>query len=292
MTVISTGCAPIDRILNGGVPFGTPMGIYGIKNIGKSILCTQIAAKFAAQGYDVVYLDTEAFYQLDEDFDRIYGWFEDRWNLSSSVKDKIQIKQIRDLFALGRYFGMEIQLTQESQRISAMVKFPKKWGSEATKSTHQDRNWITYSECYREFKKLKKPGLIILDSITVPLKSKISSTTQNFPARASLIQTLLDGALVFSNEFNIAFILTNHGTKNPMGYGVQPWGGDNMIYYVKRWMGLLDGLKADREAFGDQVRRIYRYRWPGLMETMDKAILALDTGYIDLGQITNQGVQL
>lgn len=292
MTKVSTGCVSVDRIINGGVPLGTPIGIYGIQNIGKSILSTQIAARFAQEGYNVLYLDTEAFYQLEEDWDRIFNWFENRWDLDSDVKDKIEIIQMRDLFALGKFFGIEFQLTQEQARVSAMAKFPKKWGSKATKQTHQSQDWITYSNAYKKLGQLKKPGLLIIDSITVPLKSKISSTTQNFPARASVIQTLLDTALVVANEFNISFLITNHGTKNPMGYGVQPWGGGNMIYYIKRWIGLMSGLKADRELFGDQIRRIYRYRWPGLMTTTDKALLALNTGYVDLGQADTGSVQL
>lgn len=292
MTKISTGCVSVDRIMNGGVPLGTPMGIYGLQNIGKSLLCTQIAAQFAKKGYNVLYLDTEAFYQLDEDWKRIFGWFENRWDLDSGVRDNIEIMQMRDLFALGKFFGIEFQLIQEQARVSAMAKFPKKWGSKATKVTHQSQDWITYSAAYKKLGKLDKPGLIILDSITVPLKSKISSVTQNFPARASVLQTLLDTALVVANEFNISFLITNHGTKNPMGYGVNPWGGGNMVYYVKRWVGLLNGLKADRETFGDQIRRVYRYRWPGLMPTTDKALLAKDTGYIDLGEANLGSVTL
>lgn len=292
MTKISTGCVSIDRIINGGVPLGTPIGIYGLQNIGKSILATQIAARFAQEGYDVIYIDTESFYQLREDWDRIFGWFEHRWDLDSDVKDKIEVIQLRDLFALGKFFGIEFQLIQEQARVSAMAKFPKKWGSKATKVTHQSQDWITYSKAYKDLGKCEKPGLVIIDSITVPLKSKISSVTQNFPARASVIQTLLDTALVVANEFNVSFLITNHGTKNPMGYGVQPWGGGNMIYYIKRWIGIMSGLKADRELFGDQIRRMYRYRWPGLMTTTDKALLALDTGYVDLGQADTGSVQL
>lgn len=292
MTKISTGCVSIDRIINGGVPLGTPIGIYGLQNIGKSILATQIAARFAQEGYDVIYIDTESFYQLQEDWDRIFGWFEHRWDLDSDVKDKIEVIQLRDLFALGKFFGIEFQLIQEQARVSAMAKFPKKWGSKATKVTHQSQDWITYSKAYKDLGKCEKPGLVIIDSITVPLKSKISSVTQNFPARASVIQTLLDTALVVANEFNVSFLITNHGTKNPMGYGVQPWGGGNMIYYIKRWIGIMSGLKPDRELFGDQIRRMYRYRWPGLMTTTDKALLALDTGYVDLGQADTGSVQL
>lgn len=281
---IPTGCLALDKVMNGGVPLGSPCGFYGVQNIGKSILCTQVAAKFAQAGYDVIYLDTEAFYQIEEDFDRIYGWFDKRWSLGPEVKKRIEVKQIRDLFALGRYFGVEIQITQEENRISAMAKFPKKWGDKPTKETQQTQDWITYAPVYKDLTALKNPGLIVLDSITVPLKSKISSTTQNFPGRASLIQTLLDIALVLSNEFNIAFLLTNHGTKNPMAYAVQPWGGANMIYYVKRWIGIMDGLKEDRELYGDQLRRLYRFRWPGFQETMEKAMLSKDTGYIDIGK--------
>ena len=125
---ISTGCKSLDAIMGGqGVTMGSPCGMYGMFNIGKSILATQIAARFAAEGYDVTYIDTEAFYQLDSDFDRIFGWFENRWDLDSSVKDRVTVLQKRDLFALGRYFGVEFQVIQENARVSAMAKFPKKW---------------------------------------------------------------------------------------------------------------------------------------------------------------------
>lgn len=282
---VSTGCKALDQMMGGkGVPMGSPMGIYGLFNIGKSVLSTQIATRFAAEGYDVIYIDTEAFYQLDEDWDRIYGWFENRWDLDSDVESRIHRVQRRDIFQLGRYFGIEFQITQENARVSAMAKFPKRWTKKDTKRTNQSASWIKYADIYKELEGYDNPGLIVMDSITVPIKSKIASVTQNFPARSSMIQTLLDTTLVLTREFNIGMVITNHGVKNPMGYGVNPWGGGDMIYFIKRWIGLLNGLKADRDTYGEQYRRAYRYRWPGYMNAVSGALIKKDTGYVDLDE--------
>ncbi len=56
---LSTGCSPLDAILNGGMESGTITELYGGGGTGKTNLCLQLTRNAALQGKKVLYLDTE-----------------------------------------------------------------------------------------------------------------------------------------------------------------------------------------------------------------------------------------
>lgn len=56
---IPTGWISFDAALRGGIPFGVVTVIGGRPDVGKTNLCTHIAANAVKAGYRVVYLDTE-----------------------------------------------------------------------------------------------------------------------------------------------------------------------------------------------------------------------------------------
>lgn len=62
---VSTGCAPIDYIMGGGVPIGRMMEIYGDTSTGKSLLGGHILAETQAVGGIAVLLDTECAIDLE-----------------------------------------------------------------------------------------------------------------------------------------------------------------------------------------------------------------------------------
>jgi len=284
MKRVAMDCRAIDEITLGGLPLGAPIGIYGIRDIGKTIFCTQASARFAMEGYKVLYVDTEGYYSDREVFERIFSWFEKRWALDPSVKEKIEVVSARDLYKLGRLFGLQFELIQDQQKVSCLVKYPKKWKKEPSKKSRQAENWLEYSPLWKKLES-EEFGLLVIDSITVPLKAKFPPDPQNFPARAFAIESLWDPILVLTEEFEIACLVTDHGSKAPMSNVVEPWGGQDMLFYNKRWIGILSGRKEDRERYGDQVRRFYLRRWPGIMPKITKAILGLNKGYIDIGSV-------
>ncbi len=56
---VSTGCAPLDELLGGGLERGSVTQFYGPPAAGKTNVCLSAAAEVAANGDMAVYLDTE-----------------------------------------------------------------------------------------------------------------------------------------------------------------------------------------------------------------------------------------
>jgi len=156
------------------------------------------------------------------------------------------------------------------------------------KETIQSSDWMKTSEIWKKFQK-NKYGLMVIDSLTVPIKSAMTASTQNLPARTSLITQLLGVLYPLAKEFDCAILVTDHITRNPMSpvyaYGIgEPWGGQNITYYVKNQFGLYFSTKEERDKAGmdaQRLRRIERHRMPGRDKTMITVILQKDYGYND-----------
>ena len=56
---MSTGCAPIDELLGGGIECGIVTQVYGEPGSGKTNLCLQTAVECSKEGKKVIYIDTE-----------------------------------------------------------------------------------------------------------------------------------------------------------------------------------------------------------------------------------------
>ena len=117
-----------------------------------------------------------------------------------------------------------------------------------------------------------------------------STSTQNFPARTSVLRMLLGASYPLAQRYDVAFLITDHITTNPMSpgykYGIgDPWGGQNVVYYVKYILGLYKPLKDQVKQYapeGHRIRRFQRYRFPGQDQETVAVMLAKDKGYVDL----------
>lgn len=56
---ISSGSRPLDELLNGGLEKQVITNVFGESGTGKTNLCVQVAAEVAANGDEVIYVDTE-----------------------------------------------------------------------------------------------------------------------------------------------------------------------------------------------------------------------------------------
>ena len=305
LQVLSSGCDTLDLLMNGGLPVGAPSLIFGIPNLGKTWMCFQFACQCTRSvakgglGRPSLYLDTESFFTPDV-FERIYSYFRRRWP-DLPKEPMVEVIRIKDIFQLGNIFGMEMVIKQEESRVSAMVKFPtgrqikiadtkarKSGGSREIKKTLQSSAWQKNSEIWKKYEE-KNYGFLVMDSITIPVKSVIPKGTQHLPGRGSLLAPLLGALYPLTINFKSAALVTDHITRSPLsptyryGYG-NPWGGDDVKYYIKYQFGLFPGLKADRESMdeGHRIRRVQRYRYPGLDGTMSSIYLGKNQGYIDI----------
>ena len=300
MATISTGTKTLDALMDGGLKTKVPTILFGIPDLGKTWFCFQMACMCTRPpskgglGKKVLYLDTESFFFTEDTRERFLNYFKKR--CPDIDEEKLEIVCVEDIYELGKLFGIVFEIRVSEARITVDAKFPTarqiklaSKGKSQLKETLRDAKWYEHAPL---FKKLSSGeyGLVVIDSITVPIKSVIPTQTQNFPARTSILTILLGAAYAFAKKFDVAFLITNHITRSPMSpgyrYGVgDPWGGQNIVYYVKHIFGLYRPLKDQVQKYapdGHRVRRFERYRYPGLEREVTAVMLAKNLGYVDL----------
>ena len=306
MGVLSSGSKSIDEVMVGGLKTQVTTLLFGIPNLGKTWLCYQLACmctrpvKVGGLGKKVIYLDTEGFFFGEETIQRYATYFKKRW--PDCEPEKIDMKQVSTIFELGELFGMQLDIKQEESRVSVTVKYPTdtqkkiaghKGKGKVDTSTNKDKDWLEKAPLYQKLK-TGEYGLLVIDSLTIPIKSEIASVTQNFPARTSLVSAILGACYPIARRSDVSILITDHITSNPMSPGYvwgtgDPWGGRNILYYIKNIFGLYKPLKDQVVANapdGHRVRRFQRYRYPGLDTVVAPVKLEKDKGYMDL---PNQG---
>jgi len=306
MGTISTGSKSIDEVMAGGLKTQVTSLLFGIPNLGKTWLCYQIACmctrpvKVGGLGKKAAYLDTEGFFFTEDTIERFATYFKQRW--PDCDPKKVELIQIADIFELGEQFAMQVDIKQEENRVSVITKYPTsiqkklatgKGKNKVDTTTNKDKDWLEKSPLFQKLK-TGDYGLVIIDSITIPIKSEMPSATQNFPARTSLVSAILGACYPMARRADVAILITDHITSNPMSPGYifgtgDPWGGRNILYYIKHIFGLYKPLKDQVIANapdGQRVRRFQRYRYPGLDTTVTAVKLEKDKGYADL---PNQG---
>lgn len=256
--VLESGVDNLDS-LTGGIPIGSPLGIYGQPNVGKSFLCYQIASlasnKFEEPSF---YLDTEGFF--NKKIQDKFGGYYDRYD------GKIDFSVQKDLKRVGELLGLDIELTGD-KRIDAMINYADEIPIEKSIKMFN----------YRVF---------VVDSLTSPVKKKIPiPPTQNLPARASIFSSIVGILNYLAEKYNMLTVITFHRSRNPTSpwEGSRPYGGSNILYNTKYLLNLRYPTKDEREDFKKQgeLRKIEIDRWAG--EKPDWTILRLaeDYGYTD-----------
>ena len=215
------------------------------------------------------------------------------------VQENLKIVQVRDLFELAKIWGFEVILIQKEVRTDAIIKYPKqehKFG-EMPKETSQSEDWLHRSPIYSE---VHDGGFkfVVLDSFSAPIKSKISSATQNLGARQAVADPFLEAMRSLAMDFDCVVFSTHHISRNPQQneWG-RPWGGADVSYWIKTMLGILPGFEkyftqtenalyaASMTTEGekiDQKRLMVRIRVPGLPIAVKKMLLGLNKGFIDL----------
>lgn len=307
MVVLSSGCKAIDEVMAGGLKTQVTTLLFGIPNLGKTWLCYQFCCmctrpvKSGGLGKKAVYFDTEGFFYTQDTIDRFASYFRKRW--PDCKPENIEMIQVPDIFELGEHFGMQIEIKQEDARVSVITKYPTSMQKKIARSkgkasvettTVKDIDWLEKAPIYQKLK-TGEYGIFVIDSLTIPIKSEMPTASQNFPARTSLVSAILGACYPLARRTDVAILITDHITSNPMtpGYAFgtgDPWGGRNILYYIKHIFGLYRPLKEQIQTYapdGHRVRRLQRYRYPGLDTLITVTKLAKDLGYVD---VSNKGI--
>lgn len=295
MAKIDTGCKAIDDLWFGGIPTGYSSLTFGEPMIGKTFLCYQIAVRNAMAGFRTLYVDMQGYFSPEVQ-DLHWSYLQKRWNLTDDIKKMIDFIHLKDVFQLGRLFGMNVTIIQKEARTEVLIKFPKKeieFGKEV-KETEQKEDWMFFSPLSKELEE-KKYRLVILDSFTVPVNDQIPSTQQNFPTRSNLEKPFLSAMNSLAAKYDCAFHFTCWLVSKPGEVSGIPWGGDAITFRCKRQVGI---RHPSKEALGlagktykqftpdefelmKRARLFFRRRMPAIDDAACVAILAKDTGYVD-----------
>jgi len=193
---LQSGCDKIDELLGGGIPYGIVTAIFGEPTAGKTVFSKQCGlANIAKTGKKTILIETEGL--RDYDTKVLLYKFMNRYNLDKkTIDNKFIIKhtlgdpQMKSIQKLLQMFGVFVKF-----EISKNGKYS-----------------VNMQECVPSIteKELEETNMIILDSLTKPVKDSVGSETQNLPARAQLIERLFGRLYHYAMIHNLAIIVIHH----------------------------------------------------------------------------------
>jgi len=272
---VETGCKTIDDMLGGGIPYSIVTALFGEPESGKSLLGHGAGlANIEKTGKNTILIETEGL--RDYDIRLLHYKFMKRYNLDKSTVDsKYNIRH-----TLG-----DIQLL-------SIQKLLQMFGYMATFEISKNGKYsVKFQNCTPTIKEkeLQDTSMIILDSLTKPIKDSVGSETQNLPARAQLVERLFGKMYHIAKLYDIAVIVIHHATINPiMPFGRdlgKPYGGNPILYNSKYALELIDAPnKVKTETgWGMECRRVKLLRRPDEPSTGELIPVRLrkDYGFCD-----------
>jgi RecA/RadA recombinase len=253
---IPSDCVTIDTLMGGGFPQGTSVAVYAESGRGKTILSAQMALSCIKNlDQDVMVLETEG--NREQDYIELLDRFnQDRWKIDDKkIEDKLHFYQI-----ISGFQSKEKAMVELLEMVGYKV--------EIDQSKKGDKYSITFRDCKPKLKEkdLKNSGIIIVDSLTEPIKSTIGHKSQNLPARSELISRFFSKLISIAIDYNICIVINHHASINPMqmfgrDFG-KPYGGDEVLYNSKYILAIIDSDMKARATYGKSARRVMLMKHP------------------------------
>jgi len=229
-------------------------GIYGPPNSGKSLLAFQIACQ-----YNSVILATE-----DMDYEA-FSFVKNRWG--KSYKEPVILKA-RSLRSFLQFLGLDIIPQEKKGSLKFEIVLRR----------------VTQYPLIEDNGVMKDKDLLVIDSLTSPIKNYIPSGRQNREARAAVFSAVFGSLYEISEKWEIPIILILHESKDPASeYDAgRPWGGNVPLYEIKHYFQMESSRGTDWENKKVFEKKIRRRRFLGRGEDKDYHILQIkkDYGYI------------
>lgn len=227
----------LNKLFN-GMAYSTSeiFALYGLPNIGKTLLGTQEAFWFANQGVNVLYIDTEGSF-----ITALKTW-KDRFMKRFQKKGEIYAVSYLNLEDLMRFLGYNIDINLRGNKVEV--------SSDLIKGNSE----------FEEFIKNNNIGFVVLDSVSAPIRNKFPSAQQNFPARADITSMIYAG-LLRAQAYGVVILTIHHATLNPANpYEIhaEVRGGIVVQYYSKRIVYMDMREKKGME----HIRRFWLVRSP------------------------------
>jgi len=275
LNFLETGSKIIDDMLGGGIPYGIVTAIFAEPTTGKTMFAQQIGfANIKHTNKKTLLIETEGLRTYDVRL--IQYKFMNRWNLDAD--------KVNSMF--------EVEHTIGDTQLQSIQKLLKMFGYMVTFDISKNGKYsTTFQKCNPSIKdeQLKDISMIIIDSLTKPIKDSVGSETMNLPARAQLTERLFGQLYHIAMIHNIAIMVTHHSTYNPiMPFGRdlgKPYGGDPILYNSKYAIQFIDSTRKiqNETGWGIEARRIKLLRSPGIQTTEELIPIRLkkDYGFTD-----------
>jgi predicted ATP-dependent serine protease len=218
-------------------------GIFGKPNMGKTLLLVQDAFYLASEGKNVLLIDTEG-----GTWKMMQAWKEVFEKRFGKLTGNLYIEKRRGLSDVMEYVGYRGGVTFKS-------------AAKDEKGIMEFRVVQTLDEAQIEEDVEKAEiDLLIMDSISEPIRSAIPLQQQNNPAKASALALILGRLVELQKEYNLAAIVSSHASFNPSAYELsidaEIFGGLVLKHNCKRVVYL-----DRREAAGfENYRRLWQLR--------------------------------
>lgn len=261
----STDVRALDNIIEGGIPENRISGVFAFPNLGKSLLCNQIAMKAASEGKKCLFLLTPSEF----DSNRIVNIFKDRYTVD---KRNLTFLKIISGEAFASLFNLNLIVNNSTNKTSITIREKEKWRK-------GERSFDWHTNNFQDY------DLVIVDSFSELIKMTLVLDIQNFGARSAIETHLFSAMSRMIEDYHTTFLLVHHTSKNPMARvdTQNPFGGAVLMYLSKYLLLMKAASKKLYDKYGYMARRIQRYRWTGLVKSEFVPLLIKENwGFIDV----------
>jgi hypothetical protein len=238
--------------------------IYGVPNVGKTVLAMTEVAALESQGVRTLWLDTEGGLNFDSP-SGIWGAWKPKLEKRFGLKDMNELVDYRrfvDYDDLMKWLGYQVDVEYGEGKMNVQFR-GKVRGSEPT----------VYDA--GGFGRKRDNCLIVIDSMSSLFRLQFGSTLQNFPGRGDATAYLVFALSKLMERVNAPLITTNHASLNP----TNPWqmagmrGGSTVSYYSKN----VAYLEKPKKKVLDTYRKCWAVRSPGAKEWGNSCWMHIDT---------------
>ena len=226
------------------------VAFYGKPKSCKSLLLTQEMFGLASQGYNILYIGTEGGEQ--EMIARWYDIFSAHYFVGSKKVGKMYLETKKSLESLMDYFGYKVRVSYVSKKKSKEGEADDK-----DKGKMEFRVIEKYDNpAIDDFIEKNHVNMVILDSLTSPIRQAITDEQQNNPAKASATALICGKMLKLQEKYKTGLVVVGHAMFNPADpYETSAMlrGGIVIAHYCKRVL-YID--KRDKQNLRD-YRRVW-----------------------------------
>lgn len=246
---VSFGDEGLDILFNGGIPKGELTGIFGEPKCGKTWLSLQIASSAKS----ALYIDTEGMLSRVIPLEKFQSVFSKRFKKKPEVK-VVRIPNLQELLA---FVGLSMSLVDSGKKVDVILREEQPLMQTAA-SVLTAKN---------------KHEVLVIDSISKPLKEVFGSEQQNLTARAAVINAFLGKIADIALMHNVAVIIVIHGSSF-RDREEKIYGGHTIKFQLKYLLRIVNE--------GGNKRTVYRELYPGFLPEKISAVLKTDYGFVSV----------